>query len=107
MSQIYHKKGDTFTLICVWKDALGNPVDLTSYTIASQVRSINFVDTLSVTILEAANGKFSVERAATNTATWPISSNTSRVFCDIQFTTGATVISSQTFEIVVLEDITQ
>lgn len=107
MSQIYHKKGDTFTLICVWKDSVGNPVNLTGYTIASQVRSIGFVDNLSVTILDAAQGRFSVSRNAANTSDWPASNSISRVFCDIQFTINSTVSSSQTFEVVVLEDITQ
>lgn len=107
MSQIYHKRGDTLSLLCIWKDASGNPVDLTGYTIASQVRATNFVDSLTVTITDAVNGKFSVTRTATGTSSWPISNSVSRVYCDIQFTTGTTVISSQTFEVVVLEDITQ
>lgn len=107
MSQVYHKKGDTFTLICVWKDALGVPVDLSTYSIASQVRSTKFVDNLSVTVIDAANGKFSVSRSAADTSSWPVSNSVSRVFCDIQFTKGSIVTSSETFEVIVLEDITQ
>lgn len=108
MAQIYHKRGDTLSLNCSWKDSTGTAVNLTGYTVESQVRAVNFSDTLVVTVTNAAAGEFTISRAAASTALWPVtSSNDSRLFCDIQFTTGSVVTSSQTFQIIVVEDITQ
>ena len=107
MTQIYHKRGDTLSLSCVWKDSAGTPINLTGYTVACQVKAVNFVDTLTVTVTSAANGAFTISRSATGTSSWPVTdSQASRLFCDIQFTSGSLVTSTETFQIIVLEDIT-
>jgi hypothetical protein len=107
MAQIYHKRADTFTLSCVWRDAAGSPVNLSGYIIASQVRTETFVDNLVVTVTNAANGEFTVTRAASFTALWPITTYATNLFCDIEFSLTGTVVSSETFEIVVVQDITR
>ena len=108
MTQIYHKRGDTLSLTCTWKDPTGTAIDLTGYTVESQVRAVNFVDNLLVTVTDATNGQFTISATATSTANWPsTNSAASRLFCDVQFTTGSVVVSTETFQIVVLEDITQ
>lgn len=108
MAQIYHKRGDTFSLTCTWTDSLGAAINLTGYTFKSQVRATSFVDNLTVTVTNATNGVFTIAATATATANWPITDSAqSRIFCDIQFTKGATVSSTETFQIVVVEDITQ
>lgn len=108
MAQFYHKAGDTFSLNARWVDRTNNPISLLGYTIKSQVRAVNFVDTLVVTITNASLGLFTLTRAATSTVTWPVTtSQESRLFCDVQFTTGSVVASTETFQIIVLQDITQ
>lgn len=107
MSQIYHKRGDTFSLTCVWRDSLGTPINISGYTIASQVRTDTFVDTLVITVTDAVNGAFTVTKAAPFTALWPLTSYQSSLLCDIEFSIGGVVVSSETFEIVVSQDITR
>ena len=108
MADIYHKKGDTLSYSCSWKDSTGTAINLTGYTIASQVRATGFVGNLTVTITDAVNGLFTLSATATQTATWPVTDGaSSRVFCDIQFTLGAVVVSTETFQIIVVQDITQ
>ena len=108
MAQIYHKRGDTFSLTCTWTDSLGAAIDITDFTVESQVRAVGFVDTLTVTVTDATNGVFTIAATATATADWPVTDSLySKLFCDIQFTTGATVTSTETFQIVVVGDITQ
>lgn len=108
MAGIYHKRGDTFSLTCTWTDSLGTAINLTGYTFKSQVRATSFVDTLTVTVTDAANGVFTIAATATATANWPVTDSlSSKLFCDIQFTNGTTVTSTETFQIVVVEDITQ
>ena len=89
MAQIYHKRGDTFSLTCTWTDSSGTAIDLTGYTVESQVRATSFVDTLTVTVTDAANGVFTLSATATATADWPATNSLlSRLYCDVQFTTG-------------------
>lgn len=107
MAQIYHKRGDTFSLSCVWNDATETPVDLSGYTILSQVRTDTYVDNLVVTVTDAVNGEFTVTRAAPFTALWPLTNYQSNLLCDIEFSIGGVVVSSETFEIIVSQDITR
>jgi len=108
MADIYHKKGDTLSYSCSWKDSAGTAINLTGYTIKSQVRAVGFVGDLTATVTNAANGLFTLSATATQTAAWPITDGAaSQVFCDIQFTIGSVVVSSETFQIIVIQDITQ
>lgn len=108
MAQVYHKRGDTLSLNVTWLDSNNDPVSLTGYTIESQVRAVGFVDDLTVTVTDAVAGEFVISATAIDTTLWPItSSQASRTFCDIQFTIGGIVVSSETFQIVIVEDITQ
>lgn len=111
MESLNHKQGDTLTITGTWTDSSGVVIDLTGYTIASQVRVVTgttFVDDLTAAIVSAAEGSFSVSATATQTALWPITKGQyGRTYCDIQFSKAGVVVSSDTFEIVVLRDITQ
>lgn len=109
MAEIYHKKGDTFTYYARWTQGDSDlPVNLTGLTITSQVRAENFVDGLVVTVTNAANGEFKISANAASTALWPITDSPgSRLFSDIQITDGTTVASTETFQILLIEDITQ
>lgn len=108
MADFYHKRGDTLSCGCAWKDNAGAAINLTGYTIASQVRATGFVDNLTITVTDAVNGLFTLSATATQTSSWPITDGaSSRMFCDIQFTVGAVVVSTDTFQIIVVQDITQ
>ena len=110
MSQITHKKGDTFSLSCVWTDSTGAVIPLTGYTITSKVKVLSgttFEDTLTVTVIDANAGTFTLSGASTSTAAWPITSGQyGRMYCDIQFVKAGITTTTETFEIVVVQDIT-
>lgn len=104
MKKIILKKGDTLALSCQLKDADGLPIDLTTYTISSQVRrpsGLTLVDTLTVTITDAAAGEYSIYSSATSA--WPVD----LLLCDIKYAAGASsVIRTETFVIDLREAIT-
>lgn len=105
MSTITHKRGDTFELSCTLENE-GVPVDITNFTITSQVRGPDDVllQALAVTKTDAAAGVFSLSATATQTETWDVK----KYLCDIEFVEpGGEVNSSQTFTIDVLKDITR
>lgn len=99
-------RGDTFSIPMTLTDPEnnGSPVDLTGWTIASQVRySKRLIDTLTVTITDAAQGEFVISMDEADTATWPAR----KLKCDIQFDRPEGRVSSQTFIVDVSEDQTQ
>lgn len=101
------KRGDDFSIPMNLTDP-GNadaPVDITGWTITSQVRyAKELIDNLNVTVTDAANGLFTISLGYTDTASWPIR----RLKCDIQFDRPVLGrVSSQTFYIDVEEDQTQ
>lgn len=103
MEVVNAKQGDTFLLTCTRETAAGAAFDLTGYTIAARVSDGTFTDDLSITITGAALGQFTVEQTAANTASWPINTF---LLCDIEFTLGTLVESTETFRIVILDDVT-
>lgn len=108
MAQIFHKRGDSLLLTNVWRDAAGNAIDITPWTITSQIRGTNFVQNLTVTKTNAIGGVFTCVATAAQTALFPVTDcNEARLFWDIQFVNGTTTVSSDTVQIVVIEDITQ
>lgn len=106
LQSIDFKRGDTLSLSCARKDSLGAAVNLTGVTITSSVKVGAFTDTLTVTVTDAVNGLFTLTRAAASTALWPVSSDASVMYCDVQFVGGGVTRSSETFIINVVEDIT-
>jgi hypothetical protein len=96
------KRGDTFALTCERKNAAGAAFNITSTTISAKMRRRSFVADLTVTKTDATNGVFALSATATATAAWP----PGLYKCDVQFTDGADVRSSMTFDILVEEDVT-
>ena len=96
------KRGDTFNLTCTYKES-GVATALVDYTIKSQVKTLSGVllAELEVTVADQVltPGLFYLK---TNSTAWPIGN----VFVDIQFTSGPTVRSTQTFFVPVVKDIT-
>ncbi len=97
-------RGDDFNIPMTLTDPDNNndPVDISGWTIASQVRySKRLISDLSVVITDPVQGSFAIALPSTQTASWPAR----KLKCDIQFDSpiGGRV-SSQTFIIDVKED---
>lgn len=103
---INFKRGDTLSMTCQRLTAAAAAFNLVGYTMAATVRNGGFSQALTVTVTNASLGQFTLSQTAANTAVWPISDDDDSVmYCDIQFT-SASVESTETFKIVVREDIT-
>lgn len=100
-----HKRGDTFSLACAWKqDGVSAPT--TGFTIAAQIRKksgMDLVTALSVVNRNDAAGTFTLVPVVSDTNTWP----TGLLICDLQITNGTTVRSSESFAIPIIEDVTK
>lgn len=102
---ITHKRGDSFEVL-VEVALNGQIVDLTGWTIRSQIRdgAKNLLKELTIQAVDLSEGKFIMTATSTETEAWsPASYN-----CDIEFIDPAGfVISSDTFPITVVRDITR
>jgi hypothetical protein len=108
MADITHKRGDTFTMAITATDSTGAAIDLTDFTLASQVRKADevrtLVENLTATVTDATAGAFTLSATATQTALWPIET----LLHDVQFTQpDGAVWSSPTDRIRIVEDITR
>jgi hypothetical protein len=98
------KRGDTFALVCTWKID-GVPTSIIGLTIASQIRNtygMTLIDDLTVTPL-SGTGEFVLAPVIPDTSGWAVGN----LICDIQVTDGDTVRSSDSFLIVVTQDVTR
>lgn len=105
MATITHKRGDTFELACTLENE-GNAVDITNFTITSQIRGSDdtLLQALTVTKTDAEAGVFTLGATATQTEAW----DPAIYEADIEFIEGGgEVNSSQTFTIAVIKDITR
>lgn len=99
------KQGDTLQIDCTWwaDAAETTPLDLTGWTLAAWARhSTGQVEVLTVLIVDAVAGKFSVTATPAQTAAWPIGD----WMFDVERNRGGVVLSSDTIDLKVLEDIT-
>lgn len=100
--RIQHKRGDTLSLdLEVTQDNAA--LDLTGYTITSQVRAKNgtLVADLTVAVTDAVQGELTV--SSEETQEWPLGP----LPWDVEFNSGSTRWSSATVIIEVLEDVTR
>lgn len=96
------KRGDTLALSCTRTDSNGDPVTLTGSGAATMKARRGTEIDLTYTVISAAAGTFRLSATAAATATWKLG-----VYrCDVEFTSGSTVASTETFLIHVEEDIT-
>jgi len=107
MITVPFKRGDWFVAACTYADKVDEstttPIDLTGWTVASQVRyKGTLVSALTVTVTDAAAGAFQLE--AQSTQDWPAK----ELACDIQYTApSGQVMSTETFAINCVADETQ
>lgn len=102
------KRGDSFALTCTFKSA-GQPTSLAGYTIRAHLRNSmgNLIADLVPQIAAdqvATPGRFFLAPAdQAVTKDWPAPGNLS---CDIEFTLGGSIQSTQTFQIPIERDVT-
>lgn len=96
------KRGDTLTLNCTRTDSAGNPVSLSGSGAATMRRRNGAAISLTYTVIDAGAGTFRLSAPASATDDWALGV----YLCDVEFTTGAVVASTETFLIKVVEDIT-
>lgn len=100
------KRGDTLAAAASIAQDSGAAVDLTGYTLRSQVRSSSgeLVQALVVVVTAPTLGTYTLSATATQTAAWPIG----RHVCDVEYTSAGGVVSSTaTFPVIVSEDVTR
>lgn len=100
------KRGDTLAIAAAVTTDAGAVFDLTGYTLRSQVRSSSgaLVGTLTVTIVSAALGTYTLGAPAATTALWP----TGQHLCDVEYVSaGGIVTSTKTFPLFVATDVTR
>jgi len=97
------KRGDTFTVACTYKED-GEPASVAPYTIKAQVRNSRGELTQELQVVKADQsisvGQFAL--LAGNIDWTP-----GQYQCDIEFSSGSSVRSTQTFSIPVIQDITR
>lgn len=105
MNTIEIKQGDTLELACRLQ-AGGEPVDITGWSIASQVRAPggNLVHAFVAAITAPALGEYRLPASAEQTATWPAGG----LSMDIRYTDpSGRVMSTQTVPLQVQPAVTQ
>jgi hypothetical protein len=105
---VIHKRGDTLTWNCTYKDSAGVPINLTGYTVRAQIRDATEVQLVALTYTAAnqgtSPGQFTLSATAAVTAAWA----PGQYRCDIEYTDGSsTVRSTDAFIVEVVKDITQ
>lgn len=97
------KRGDTMLLAVTYK-VDGIPADISTIDIASQIRTQNgsLIATMDVDKL-VATGQFTLTPVNPDTSAWPLGN----LLCDIEFTQSGNIRSTETFGIVVVEEITK
>ena len=101
MQTINFKRGDTFSLICTYK-VDGTAANLDAITITSQLRSSSdgLIENLIVEKL-VETGKFLLK--SLDTTGW----QPNLLSCDIQFVEGGVIRSTNTFNVLVVKDVTR
>ena len=103
MANITHKRGDTLEWV-VSLTQNNSPVNISGWTITSQIRQdTTLIANLTVTVTDAVNGEFNLSATSAQTAGWALGSHS----VDIEFISlGGFVVSSQTFTLQLVRDIT-
>lgn len=114
MSNLTVKKGDTFSVLCQRTNESGTPLSISGLTITSSVRSTGgFSAALSTAVVNASLGQFTIGATSGQTSTWPVYQSMDGtvakgniLYCDVQYSSAGVIESTETFQILVEEDIT-
>jgi len=97
------KRGDTFALHCTYKlDSIPASVDLIDIKCQIREKNGNLIAVLDVHKLDQKTNAGEFSLTAKETEIWPITT----ALCDIEYSDGEFVNSSETFFIEILRDIT-
>ena len=98
------KRGDTMLLTVTYK-VDGIPTSISTIDIASQIRTQygTLIDSMIVTKSGSSTGVFTLAPSDSDTSAWPLGN----LLCDIEFTQSGNIRSTETFGIVVVEEITK
>ena len=100
------KRGDTWSLDCTYKRS-GTPTSIDAISIRSQIRKQDYTMITDLTVTKGdqatAPGSFKLTPKVTDTTTWPLGN----AICDIEFTMNGTVISTETFTLPIVEEVTK
>lgn len=102
VQRLTHKRGDTFSAACRYLKANGEPEPLDGYSIACTMRRNDLSFDFTVTILDAPQGRFHIGATAAQAAEW----QPGVWRADIEYSAAGNVSSTDTFQIEVIEDIT-
>lgn len=97
------KRGDTLLIEAALANN-GQPVNITGWSIRSQIRRNNqLVDDLVVTVTDALMGKYTIASSG-STENWPVA----QLRTDIEYTTDTgQIVSTETYYINCVEDVTR
>lgn len=107
MTELQHKRGDTFVLQCEAKNDSGTAINLTGWTIKAQIKAQvrgrwSFADTFVVSVTNAASGTFKITKS--DTKSWPVG----LAYMDIEYTDGSgRIMSTETICVTVVADVTE
>ncbi len=104
MEKLEFKRGDTFSpLISVTEDN-NEPVNITNWTILSQVRDRQDTLVSALTVSNRNNSAGTFNLSAASTSTWPVG----ELYWDIEYTNASGVkVSTETVLIKCLKDISK
>ena len=89
-TKIAFKRGDTFTLACAVEDDAGDPMSISGWTIAAQVRTQLGVLVAGLTVGSRNDAAGTYRLTASSTTAWPVEP----LHLDVQYTDAAGVIVS-------------
>lgn len=100
-----HKRGDTFDVSGVVTVEAGS-TDMSLWTPKAQLRLSNptrtLIQELTCEFLSPTEGLLNIRATATQTEKWPLG----LALIDLRFVQGDVVVSSPTFQLTIIEDIT-
>lgn len=96
------KRGDTLRIDGTRTDSTGTAVSLSGTTVEAEMVRGSLRETLTTAVISAAAGTFRLTLDAADTADLQIG----MWDCDVQFTGGGIVSSTETFQITIVADIT-
>lgn len=104
------KRGDTFAFYAILKDkSTGELIDVGAEFIRSQVRSPQgkIYASLMVSKNSLVQGQYLFQTTNAVTEKWPASENGVELHIDIEFVIDEVVSSTETFSVIVKQDVTQ